>query len=79
MTYGTLEASALPPRAARGAPRVVGGPVLALEDVERALEVLEDLRRREPTYPDVATRIELIGKVSYQCLTLWDIPIMKNV
>ncbi|MEE3326213.1 MAG: protein kinase, partial [Myxococcota bacterium] len=30
--------------------------------LERALEVLEDLRRREPTYPDVATRIELIRK-----------------
>ena len=30
--------------------------------LERALEVLEDLRRREPTYPDVATRIEFIRK-----------------
>ena len=30
--------------------------------VERALEVLEDLRRREPTYPNVASRIELLRK-----------------
>ena len=30
--------------------------------LERALEVLEDLRRREPTFPDVATRIELLRK-----------------
>ena len=30
--------------------------------LERALEVLEELRRREPTYPDVASRIELIRK-----------------
>ncbi len=30
--------------------------------VERALEVLEDLRQREPTYPNVASRIELLRK-----------------
>ncbi|MAI78469.1 MAG: hypothetical protein CL917_05995 [Deltaproteobacteria bacterium] len=30
--------------------------------LERALEVLEDLRRREPTYPEVAPRIEMIRK-----------------
>ena len=29
---------------------------------ERALEVLEDLRRREPTYPNIAARIELLRK-----------------
>jgi tetratricopeptide (TPR) repeat protein len=30
--------------------------------LERALEVLEDLRRREPTFPNVAARIEAIRK-----------------
>jgi serine/threonine protein kinase len=29
---------------------------------ERALEVLEDLRRREPTFPNIAARIELLRK-----------------
>jgi tRNA A-37 threonylcarbamoyl transferase component Bud32/lipopolysaccharide biosynthesis regulator YciM len=29
---------------------------------ERALSLLEDLRRREPTYPNIATRIELLRK-----------------
>jgi tetratricopeptide (TPR) repeat protein/tRNA A-37 threonylcarbamoyl transferase component Bud32 len=29
---------------------------------ERALGVLEDLRRREPTYPNIASRIELLRK-----------------
>ncbi|MCG8589545.1 MAG: hypothetical protein MJE66_09660, partial [Proteobacteria bacterium] len=30
--------------------------------IERALELLEDLRRREPTYPNIASRIELRHK-----------------
>lgn len=30
--------------------------------LERALEVLEDLRRREPTFPNIAARIELLRK-----------------
>ncbi len=30
--------------------------------LERALDVLEDLRRREPTFPNVAARIELLRK-----------------
>ncbi|MEZ4333258.1 MAG: protein kinase [Myxococcota bacterium] len=30
--------------------------------VERALGILEDLRRREPTYPNIASRIELLRK-----------------
>jgi len=30
--------------------------------VERALELLEDLRRREPTHPNLAARIELLRK-----------------
>jgi tetratricopeptide (TPR) repeat protein len=30
--------------------------------VERALDVLEDLRRREPTFPNVAARIEFLRK-----------------
>ncbi|MFP6640742.1 MAG: serine/threonine-protein kinase, partial [Myxococcota bacterium] len=30
--------------------------------LERALKVLEELRRREPTYPNVASRIEVIRK-----------------
>jgi len=30
--------------------------------VERALDVLEDLRRREPTFPNIAARIEVLRK-----------------
>ena len=30
--------------------------------LERALDVLEDLRRREPTFPNIAARIELLRK-----------------
>jgi tRNA A-37 threonylcarbamoyl transferase component Bud32 len=31
-------------------------------DLERALSLLEELRRREPTYPNVATHIEMLRK-----------------
>lgn len=31
-------------------------------NLERSLEVLEDLRQREPTYPNIASRIELLKK-----------------
>ena len=51
---------------ARGAPADRYAKLAELHEgaghIERALDVLDDLRRREPTYPNIASRIESLKK-----------------